>query len=238
MKKLITYSTMTLSAFALLGAASVSADSIDQNTYDSEGTVSFTQAPETSNPGVIDPENPGGEVDPNIPGVEGTIALDYASNLDFGSHEISTSSSTYYASKDENTGNADFVAMHDLRGEGTWAVTVTQLGQITNGTNELSGAQLSFNSATPVYTAETSGTSAYMPTSNNILNLAVGTPETVMTSNSQGSYGTYATKYGTADDYTGNETGGPISLSVPAGSAKAGTYTTTLEYSLSVVPEA
>ncbi len=143
MKKLITYSTMTLSAFALLGAASVSADSIDQNTYDSEGTVSFTQAPETSNPGVIDPENPGGEVDPNIPGVEGTIALDYASNLDFGSHEISTSSSTYYASKDENTGNADFVAMHDLRGEGTWAVTVTQLGQFTNGTNELSGAQLS-----------------------------------------------------------------------------------------------
>uniref|UniRef100_UPI0023ED8DAE WxL domain-containing protein n=1 Tax=Lactococcus petauri TaxID=1940789 RepID=UPI0023ED8DAE len=42
---------------------------------------------------------------------------------------------------------ADFVAMHDLRGEGTWSITVTQLSQFKNGENDLTGAQLSFNKA-------------------------------------------------------------------------------------------
>lgn len=236
MKKIITLSTAALSTLALLGAGTVSADSVDQNNFNSEGTVNFTAAPDTSNPGVVDPENPGGTVDPEIPGVAGTIALDYASNLDFGTHEISEKTATYYASKDEKTSGANFVAMHDLRGEGTWSITVTQMAQFKNGTNDLTGAQLSFNNAEAVYTGTESGTGAYMPTASNITNLVVGTPAPVMASNAAGSYGTYAVKYGAAADYTGNEEGGPISLSVPAGSAKAGTYTATLEYALSVVP--
>ncbi|NHI76413.1 WxL domain-containing protein, partial [Lactococcus petauri] len=145
MKKIITLSTVALSTLALLGAGTVSADSVDQNKFNSEGTVNFTAAPDTSNPGVVDPENPGGGVDPEIPGVAGTIALDYASNLDFGTHEISEKSATYYASTDEKTSGADFVAMHDLRGEGTWSITVTQFSQFKNGENDLTGAQLSFN---------------------------------------------------------------------------------------------
>ncbi|MFK4934883.1 WxL domain-containing protein [Lactococcus garvieae] len=238
MKKIITLSAAALSTLALFGTATVSADSIDQNTYTSEGTVNFTAAPDTSNPGVVDPENPGETPDPEIPGVAGTIALDYASNLDFGTHEISDKTTTYFASKDDKTSGAAFVAMHDLRGEGTWSVTVTQLAQFNNGKNDLTGAQLSFSDAAAVYTGDASGTSAYMPTVSNIINLEVGTAAPVMTSNTEGSYGTYAVKYGAAADYTGNEEGGPISLSVPAGSAKAGNYTTTLEYALSVVPGA
>lgn len=236
MKKIITLSSVVLSTLTLLGAGTASADSVDQNKFNSEGTIKFTAAPDTSNPGVVDPENPGGTVDPEIPGVAGTIALDYASNLDFGTHEISEKTATYYASKDEKTSGADFIAMHDLRGEGTWSITVTQLAQFKNESNDLTGAQLSFNKATAVYTGTEAGTSAYMPSASNITNLEVGSPAQVMASNTAGSYGTYAVKYGASADYVGNETGGPISLSVPAGSAKAGTYTATLEYDLSVVP--
>ncbi|WP_285014580.1 WxL domain-containing protein [Lactococcus garvieae] len=236
MKKIITLSSVVLSTLTLLGAGTASADSVDQNKFNSEGTINFTAAPDTSNPGVVDPENPGGTVDPEIPGVAGTIALDYASNLDFGTHEISEKTATYYASKDEKTSGADFIAMHDLRGEGTWSITVTQLAQFKNESNDLTGAQLSFNKATAVYTGTEAGTSAYMPSASNITNLEVGSPAQVMASNTAGSYGTYAVKYGASADYVGNEIGGPISLSVPAGSAKAGTYTATLEYDLSVVP--
>lgn len=106
MKKIITLSVATLTALTLVGRAAVSADSVVQNTFDSKETVNFTAAPDTSHPGIVDPE---------IPGVAGVIALDYAYDL-------------------------DFVAMHDLRGERTWSITVTQLAQFKNGTNDLTGA--------------------------------------------------------------------------------------------------
>lgn len=207
------------------------------NRVDSTGMITFIPGDETTNPGVVDPENPGGGVEPEIPGVAGSIALDYASDLDFGSHKISTTDSTYYASTDKTTGGADFVAMHDLRGAGEWSITVTQNNQFTNQRAvELSGAQISFEKAIAVNTGIETGVGADMPSAVNITNLMIGAPSLVMSSNEAGSYGTYATKYGTKSDYLGNEEGGPISLSVPAGAAQVGDYQSTLEYSLNVVP--
>ena len=51
-----------------------------------------------------------------------------------------------------------------------------------------------------------------------------------------GTSGQFLTSYGKASDYTGNETGGPISLSVPSGSALAVDFSTTFEWDLVTGP--
>lgn len=246
MKKMITLSSATLGALLLLGtAAPAFAASVDATNWNSTGTVVFTPGTDTSDPGVPDPDPDPVDPDPTPvgPGVPGAIALDYASNLNFGTHEIADKTMTYYAAPDTEfnapTGaGTDFVAMHDLRGEGTWTLTVAQATDFNNGTRDLKGAAISFNSATAVNTS-VPGSTDYLPTAENFT-LGVGTgPQTVATSDATGSYGTYAVRYGVPDEYKADDAtapSGPISLSVPKGTAAVGTYTTTLEYALNAVP--
>lgn len=242
MKKFITLSSAALTAVVLFGAAApVLADQTVQNSKTSTATVAFTAGTDTTTPpNVTNPEAPNAQ---GPDGTTGAIAIDYASNLDFGSHEVSATDETYYASAD-STAFADagktvgnFVEMHDLRGDGAgkglWTLQVTQGAQFTNtadSTQQLKDAALSFSDGT----AANAQGGTYKPDATASFTLNPGTTQTVMTGD--GTVGQFLASYGTASDYKGNETGGPISLSVPAGSAAKGTYTSTLTWDLVADP--
>lgn len=242
MKKIITSSAATLTALTLFASfvpAIASADSVDANNWDSKGTVSFTAPdPDTELPGVTDPENPGVTPEPGLPSVPGNFAIDYASDLDFGTHTIQGTNQTYYAKLDSKAQAAgysgtNFASMHDLRGtEDGWALTVTQASQFNNGTSDLKNATLTFSGAKGV----NSGGGTEVPTAKSDYTLVPGQAQQVL-SDTSGTVGNYAVTYGSTSDYKGDEVGGPISLYVPSGSAKASTYTTTLNWNLASVPQ-
>ncbi|MDG4984173.1 WxL domain-containing protein [Lactococcus lactis] len=231
MKKAIMLSTSTL-ALLLVGASSVSAASVAETQWNSTGTIAFTENT-TTPPDVTDPEVPG---EPGVDGTDGALAIDYASDLDFGTHEISASQETYYANPDSKAFSkpvAAFVEMHDLRGLGTGnntQLTVTQLTQFNNGSSDLKGAALTFTSGT----GANAGGGTYIPTSATNFTLTPGTAQDVMTTD--GTVGQYLTSYGVASDYKGTEEEGPISLSVPSGSAVVGSYKATLQWDLTTAP--
>ena len=230
MKKAITLSAATL---ALLVAGSSGASAV--STKDSTGTIGFTANTSTP-PDITNPEVPGGT---GPGGTPGELAIDYASDLAFGKHEISAKSETYFADADTTAFNGTpvgaFVEMHDLRGLGSGdkngtQLNVTQLKQFNNGSADLKGATLSFSAGT----AANAGGGAYTPTAEAGFTLDPGTAQNVMSID--GTTGTYLTSYGKAADYKGNTAGGPISLSVPSGSALAGTFTAKLVWNLAVGP--
>jgi len=230
LKKILTLSSAALAALIFGGTTITSfADSVNATQYDSTASVSFTAPDEnTTPPTVTNPEAPGSQ---GPAGTAGALAIDYASNLDFGSHSISSTDATYYASADTTAFSgktvADFVEMHDLRGTGAgagnWTLTVTQKGQFNNGSADLTGAQLSFTNAQ----SENAGGGTYTPQSVASYTLTPGTAQTVMTGD--GTVGQFLTSYGASSDYKGQETAGPVSLYVPSGSAAQGSYTSTLE---------
>lgn len=181
MKKAITLSASTLALLvaAATGASAVSAASVTETQWNSTGTVSFTP---------------------------GTLAIDYASDLNFGTHAISASQETYYANPDSSTA-ASYVKLHDLRGLGTGndtQLTVTQLAQFNNGSSDLKNAALTFSSGT----GANAGGGSYIPTSTSGFTLKPGIAQNVMSTD--GTVGQYTTSYGEVSDYKGNEDGGPI----------------------------
>lgn len=243
MKKVITLSSAALAALTLVAvaapAAVASADSVDANNWASKGTVSFTAPdPDTELPGVTDPENPGVTPEPGLPSVPGNFAIDYASDFDFGTHTIQGTNQTYYAKLDSKAQAAgysgtNFASMHDLRGTGDgWTMTVTQASQFNNGSADLTNATLTFSGAKGV----NSGGGTEVPTAKSSYTLVPGQAQQVLSDDS-GTVGNYAVTYGATSDYKGDEVGGPISLYVPSGSAKASTYTTTLNWNLASVPQ-
>ncbi|MDT2890782.1 WxL domain-containing protein [Lactococcus lactis] len=237
MKKAITLSAATL---ALL-VAGASGASVKAEPWSSTGTIGFTANTKTP-PAITNPEVPLG-TGPEVPrgtgpgGTPGELAIDYASDLAFGTHQISSKSATYYAEADTTAFNGTpvgaFVEMHDLRGLGTGnntQLTVTQLKQFNNGKDYLAGAALSFLAGK----AANAGGGAYTPTAEAGFILKPGTAQKVMSTD--GTVGQFLTSYGKAADYKGNTAGGPISLSVPSGSALAGDFSTTLVWDLVTAP--
>lgn len=235
MKKTITFSAATLALLVAgaSGASSVSAATVKAEQWNSTGTIGFT-ANTTAQPAVTNPEVPGGT---GPGGTPGELAIDYASDLAFGTHQISSKSETYFADADttafKGTAVAAFVEMHDLRGLGTGNKTqlrVTQLKQFNNGKADLEGATLSFSAGK----AANAGGGGYTPTAEAGFTLNPGTAQNVMSTD--GTAGQFLTSYGKAADYKGNTAGGPISLSVPSGSALAGDFSTTLQWDLITAP--
>lgn len=237
MKKAITLSaaTVALLVAGASGASAVSAASTKAEQWDSTGSVSFT-ANTTTPPDITNPEVPGGT---GPGGTPGELAIDYASDLAFGKHEISAKSETYFADADTTAFNGTpvgaFVEMHDLRGLGSGdkngtQLTVTQVKQFNNGSADLKGAALSFSAGT----AANAGGGTYTPNAESGFTLTPGTAQNVMSTD--GTTGIYLTSYGKAADYKGNTVGGPISLSVPSGSALAGDFSTTLQWDLTTAP--
>ena len=236
MKKAITLSAATL-ALLVAGASGASAVSAASavSTKDSTGTIGFT-ANTLTPPDITNPELRG---ETGHGGTAGELAIDYASDLAFGKHEISDKSKTYFANADTTAFNdkavGAFVEMHDLRGLGSGGkngtqLTVTQLKQFNNGSADLEGATLSFSAGT----AANAGGGAYTPTAEAGFTLVPGRAQPVMSTD--GTVGQFLTSYGQAAQYKGNTAGGPISLYVPSGAALAGTFTATLQWDLKVAP--
>lgn len=227
---LSTHSLLIVTA-GLLVTTTVSADPVTHQ-WNSKGSVAFSEN-NTDSPDIINPEVPD-EKGPN--GTPGALKIDYVSDLDFGSHQLSTANKTYYAKPDSTAFTkpvAPFIEMHDLRGIGAGnntELSVTQVAQFKNGTNELTGAALSFSLGKGLNAA--GGT--YKPSSVETFTLKPGVSQPVMTTN--GTVGQFLTSYGTATDYKGTTEGGPISLSIPSGSAVKGSYTATLQWDLSTAP--
>ena len=241
MKKAITFSAATLALLVAgaSGASAVSAASFNAGKWNSTGNIGFT--PNTQTPPVV--TNPEASEVIVYGGTRGALAIDYASDLAFGQHEISAKSATYYAAADKTAFTAGrevrkvgaFVEMHDLRGLGTGnntRLTVTQLEQFNNGSADLKGATLSFSAGK----AANAGGGAYPSTAEAGFTLKPGEAHTVMTTN--GTVGQFLTSYGKASDYKvdsqGNTIRGPISLSVPSGSALQGNFTARLQWDLTV----
>ena len=233
MKKAITLSAATL-ALLVAGASGVSAESSQTVPWKSTGTIGFTansKAQNITNPEVPELTHSGGS--------SGALAIDYVPELDFGKPQISAKSETYYAKADtaafKGTAVGAFVEMHDLRGLGTGNdthLTVTQLKQFNNkdDKDDLARAALSFSAGK----AANAGGGTYTPTAIESFTLVPDRAQKVMSIN--GTSGQFLTRYGKASDYTGNETGGPISLSVPSGSALAVDFSTTFEWDLVTGP--
>lgn len=237
MKKAITLSAATLALLVAgaSGASSVSAASVKAEQWTSAGTIGFT-VNTTTPPDITNPEVPGGT---GPGGTPGELAIDYVSDLNFGQHQISSKKETYFAKNDttafKGKAVAAFVEMHDLRGLGSGGkngtqLTVTQDKQFKNPSGaELKAATLSFSAGTA---ANAGGGNPQ--TSTNKFELTPGVAQTVMSTD--GTVGQFLTSYGQATDYKGDTAGGPISLSVPSGSALAGTFTAKLVWNLAVAP--
>lgn len=241
MKNSLTISSAVLTALAIAATVApiaASADSTSSTSWSSTGTVAFTSpSTGTTPPNITDPSNPGTTPNPGLPSQPGNFAIDYASNLDFGSHTISATAKTYYANLDAKAtaagySGANFVSIHDLRGVATgWTLSVTQAAQFTSGTSNLTNAAITFNYGKGI----NSGGGTEQPTATSTFTLTPGTAQAVM-SDSTGIVGNYAAQYGSASYYKGTETGGPISLYIPSGAVQATSYTSTLNWNLAAVP--
>lgn len=237
-----------LTAAAVVGCLSVNTISVlagtDGATHNSTGTVTFKASDETTNP--VDPTNPGVVVTPdgdNKAGTAGPLSIDFASSLDFGTQVITTSDQTYYAAAqgvsyldtdgvttvEEDRPN--YVQVTDNRGTETgWVLKVKQDAQFVNGTNQLTGAQITMNNV-EVATASSSAEPSNVASS--VALTAMNTETLVMSAQEGEGAGTYVARFG--DTTTMEES---VELSVPGSTTKyAGAYTTSLTWVLSNVPE-
>lgn len=134
---------VALSTFAL--AAPAFADATSTTSWDSDAQVKFEQGDGSTPPGgtgptlPTDPETP---VDPQ----EGPLALDHASDINYGTHKIDGKTTDFVAKITDNGGDKDGdfkpgVAWHDLRGAGSTAFSITAQ---TNGFTSLAGSAISF----------------------------------------------------------------------------------------------
>ncbi|WP_409022205.1 WxL domain-containing protein [Dellaglioa sp. P0083] len=231
--KIVT-SAIVLTTLGLIAAPAVNAATV--GSLPTKGSVGFTDNTDPTGP--VDPTDPTDPVDPTDPpinpGTNGPLSLDYVSNFDFGSkNKVSGSDTTYYAAPVEITDSkgtakevANYLQVTDNRGSNAgWTVNVKQEGAFTDGTKELTGAQLSmkdqtFNSTNmdDVTTPAIAGTVA--PT--------VGSDVKVVTANDGQGMGTWTDSFGK------DAAAKAVALTVPGKTAKNlnSTYTTDLTWTL------
>lgn len=253
--KLVKYlGVVTLCSTFLLGATTVTHADVVGN-YDTKAKVTFTPNTDPTNP--VDPENPGEEVDPEDPvdpgtpidpGTNGPLSLDYASNLNFGTHAISAKEDldgNYYKYSAANqkvtnkeTGEVNTVPLYaqvtDNRGNGKgWNLKVKQNGQLkaaADSTSELTGAEIHY-SDTEVNSISTSGEPT-VPTSMVLSEEA----QTAMKAVPNTGEGTWVATYG--DKTTMEvEVNNSVQLWVPKSTnPKQDSYSTTITWSLEDSP--
>jgi hypothetical protein len=266
MNKVSLFAAAAVAAVAISTVGPVFAD--DGGQYNSKGSVAFTPSTETTNP--VDPLNP----DPDNPilpsnpdgstpdaGTAGPLSLDFASSLDFGIQQITSSTKNYnasaqkYTDKDGNneTSGPDFVQLTDNRGSfAGWTLSVKQDGQFkTASGTELDGAAVTFGSAEH---ASTNGTEDGVSTINSFtLNPDAGAIPVMSgeaaTNDTNGTSGTHLVRFGdktalsetdvNGDGSSRGTTDTAIKLNVPGKSAKLATkYATTFNWILADAPSA
>jgi hypothetical protein len=207
---------------------------------DSTASVIFQPNTKPTNP--VDPENPDNPFTPDKPatGENGPLSIDYVSDFNFGTQDITTKDATYSAAltsgKDSSGApvtKPNYVQITDNTGSSLgWSLNVKQVAQLASGANALQGAQISLANLEAV---TNSASNAVAPTVAGGINLIPGTVAKVTTADANQGEGTWVTRFG--KDAT--EGASAVSLSVPGASVKkAATYTSTLQWTLSSTPDA
>ncbi|MBC1521168.1 LPXTG cell wall anchor domain-containing protein [Listeria aquatica] len=107
----------------------------------------------------LNPVQPNEKIQPKSanPGTPGPLSIDFASNIQFGSHEITGQTETYFAALTPvtviSTGQSEevpnYVQVTDNRGTlGGYRLTVKQNGQLKSGKAVLQGAEIIFLNST------------------------------------------------------------------------------------------
>lgn len=229
--------TLLLTAL-VIPIASTHPTSVWAESSKTEGEVGFIE--NVTLPPIVNPLNPNSEIETDLEKTVGALSIDYASNLDFGNHQISTSDKTYYAAANtvtvkengEEVVIPNFVQVTDNRGtKGGWTLSVTASDFSTESGKILTGAYITFHHAN-VYTPNSRGDGpiATYP----VMVEEAGTPFPIMRANDGQGTATWGVYYAGTDDSTGEKA---ITLHVPGESTKmAESYTSTLEWNLSETP--
>lgn len=220
---------------------------------DPEGKPEVNPPSHPDEPGqIIDPEGePGGET-----GIGGPLSLDFAPNLDFDIHDISTQDKEYFAKlqraklvpegEEQAPENAEvkdvpnFAQVTDKRGTGEgWSLSVTQKGQLkTEDGKVLKGAKITFANPTIMSEVEDEAQTPEVSYDGSALladeEIEAATP--LMTASEQKGMGQYQIKFGTLLDETKSAVES-VKLSVPGKTVKyAADYSTELEWNLASGP--
>ena len=194
----------------------------------------------------VDPLDPEIEVDPEnkpeLPEDQGPLSIDFISSFNFGSQTISVHDQTYYAQPqrllnedgtvNETEERPNYIQISDRRPENErdgWELAVTQKEQFKGEKNQvLNGASLNLSNQ-KVITVQ--GVTA--PVLQSVNELLPGNRQTLLKAQSSEGTGTWIYRFG--DRETAGES---IILDVPRGTnPEATTYSTTLTWELSAVPD-
>jgi len=250
-------STLLASTLLLTGAVAISAAE-GENSVNTNAVIEFTTEDENGGGGPVDPENPDQPVNPGGEGgsTKGPLRITYVPNLSFGKQKVSGSTKTYNAVASKVEKNEDglvvdgrhFVQVADERGEETpsgWNLTVqrdefTKEDESHKLPESPKGVTLKFTTATDFkYEAEGS-------TEITRSDVEVQTGKASLVMNAKEGQGDFfnSTVYGKTDGVTGEgteespKTTDGVTLTVPGGSMKKGTYTSKLTWTLANTPAA
>ena len=217
---------------------------VNTNTVDAVGTdssnatVEFTAPTDTVDP--VDPENPENpntEITPedgNNTAQVGPLSLDYISNIDFGSHDISTSSETHATTTSE-----PYIQVTDRRGTGEgWNVQAVANSFISDGENTLPGSTISFlnggTNSTSTTAAPVLNPNIELSTGGDAVNVVTAAAREVdgPISSAQG-LGTWVASW-----LTSYAPDSEVSLDIPEAAASPGTHTAVIDWILTAGPEA
>ncbi|MGG5311110.1 hypothetical protein IGJ16_002836 [Enterococcus pernyi] len=195
----------------------------------------------------VDPVDPEVEIDPEnkptLPENQGQLSIDFVSSFNFGSQAISVHDQTYYAQPqrllnedgmaNETEERPNYVQISDRRSESDrngWELAVTQQEQFKGKENQaLNGASLTLSNQ-QVVTAQ-GGTASGMQTVP--CELIPGNRRTLLKAQGNEGIGTWIYRFGDAE--TAKES---VALHIPKGAnPEATSYSTTLTWELSAVPE-
>lgn len=186
----------------------------------------------------IDPENP-----PVLPEDQGRLSIDFASQFNFGSQNISVQDKNYYAhpqrllnedgTVNEQEKRPNYVQISDRRSEtdrNGWQLSVTQNNQFsTENGKELSGARMRL---TNQQLATAHGGTAPSLQQTEPLELVPGAKRVLLMAQGNEGTGTWIYRFGDA-----NTAGNSVVLDVPKGAnPEATSYSSTFTWELSAVP--
>lgn len=236
--------TVLLAATAVLGGLMASSIAFADTTPDPDHLQTNAHVQIT-----VPDEN---KVTPDIPGTDPSkpdhptdnpgntstakLKLVYASNFDFGPHELSSSTETWNVDKvdtQQSQKKSPYVEVSDRRGESTpWNVTVTQDTPFTNTKTGdiIKGAELtvgtpSFLDGTWTKTGDVTGNGGLLSTN----------PTTVMSTTGTHHFGEYEAMF-EGPNTTDKNTDG-VTLKVLGNSALAGDYVSNLTWTLNDTPK-
>lgn len=228
LSKLKKFLTASAVAGVLLGATTLAGDVYAVGDHSSNATIEFTEP--TDDVDVLNPTDPKKPLDPQPEegegkgktGDTGPLSLDYVTNLDFGTHDVSVAAKTY---KSINENPQPFTQVTDRRSTSTgWTLSVKAATFQSGGTNTLSGATLTFKGGEAVSNLA----DLTAPTVNTPINVNTGgEAATVATANKGAGRGTWITRWNKDD----------VELTVRQATATKGKHTSVLTWTLTAGPQ-